>query len=323
MKPMLLLVLALLQAGAVPAPPAADEAVILIPYREIATDGSYCDWGNGHCGVTGRALIMKDLTIEVFHKITQQEAADEGRRRLVKHLAGLRIDSGSRLEDRSELITALTKQLDALPPEETDTSRAMFEARLKLPLRGQDRLMSLVLPAARAVYSGTDATVPAAAEAQTGNSEPRFTGLIVDARHLVARNTRPVPAILPRVLDAQGGVLYSSASVDPLYGGEMGVAAYMQRIHPHRIAPELIRHRPREGGRPLTVKAVSTAGDARCDLVVSDEDASLIREAALTVVLSEARVIVLMPPPPSPEATPVRRRAPQPAGAATPTKDRS
>jgi TolB-like protein len=98
--------------------------------------------------------------------------------------------------------------------------------------------------------------------------EPRgaFSGLIVDARGLSLSRD-----MSPRVLDEDGRIVYPDTRNLPSYDQllDRGLASYYTDP----------RDAVRCGSSPLTVRALSVAGAARTDVVVSMEDARRIREA--------------------------------------------
>ncbi len=109
------------------------------------------------------------------------------------------------------------------------------------------------------------------------------TGLVVDARGLGAR-----PAMSPRILDEDGREVYGSSFVGREYAIQQGMAGYAKN-------PAQASASDRVAGNPLQVKARSVSGQAKTDIVVSNEDAERIRQvAANSEVLQQCRVMIVL-----------------------------
>lgn len=111
-----------------------------------------------------------------------------------------------------------------------------------------------------------------------------YTGLIIDARGLSV-----LPALAPRILDADGKEIYGSANVSREWAVKYGMAGYAK-------TPEQARAiKDRVGENPGFLKAIRADGAAKTDVVLSAEDAVALRATAETLkYLSQARVIVLV-----------------------------
>lgn len=91
--------------------------------------------------------------------------------------------------------------------------------------------------------------------------ERKHTALIVDASGLKVH-----PALSPRLLDEDGGVLYGAEVIQPAALRQHGVAAYARSV-------EAAKHDPRAGATPLVVKA-SSLGPGGTDLVIPKTEAA-------------------------------------------------
>jgi hypothetical protein len=105
------------------------------------------------------------------------------------------------------------------------------------------------------------------------------TGLVVDAHGLGAK-----PALAPRILDAEGKEILSSAMLEPAAARAHGVAAYAKTV-------EEAKKDERVGCAPLVVKATQAKGS---DLVLAMADAKKVRAAASgSPFLREGRVLIV------------------------------
>ncbi len=110
-----------------------------------------------------------------------------------------------------------------------------------------------------------------------------YTGIIVDARGLGVR-----PALAPRLLDQNGGVVYGPGNYTREYAITNGVAGYSKSL-------EAAREDMRVKGNPLIVKAVSVSGANKADVVIANADVMKIKSAdASNGVLRDCRVLILL-----------------------------
>lgn len=110
-----------------------------------------------------------------------------------------------------------------------------------------------------------------------------YSGLIVDAR-----DTGVKPAMVPILLDESGKEVYSPAFVSREFAVQQGVCQYV------RYSQGLAAH-PRVGPRPLLVKGLRTADTTRCNIVISNVDASkLLGTSAHLKFLKQCRVIIVI-----------------------------
>lgn len=154
------------------------------------------------------------------------------------------------------------------------------EVYVKIPLDG---ISDIVLPSSiQATPSVTTwgASAPAAAPARSAV----YTGLVIDARGLGV-----LPALAPRILDADGKELYGAALVSREWALKYGMAGYAKSVDGARGLKDRI------GENPAVIKAVRADGAAKTDLVLSAEDAASIRSATQNLkFLSEARVVFVV-----------------------------
>jgi hypothetical protein len=121
---------------------------------------------------------------------------------------------------------------------------------------------------------GTASSAPASAE---------YTGLVIDARGFGVR-----PAMAPKVMDESGQEVYGSAFVSREYAVQQGMTGYAKDL-------DGARGNDRVTNNPLVVKALRVEGPGKCDLVISDMDAAMLRGAADTRgFLEKCRVMIVV-----------------------------
>lgn len=147
---------------------------------------------------------------------------------------------------------------------------------VEMPLTGALTETVLLEPGHIASHPGQGSSVPAAGSRV-------ITGVVVDARGLDA-----VPAMAPKILDEAGGEVYGTSEVSREYAIQWGVAGY------HNDVGEASRDE-RVAGNPLVVRATRSTGPNGCDLVISEQDAGRIRQAAEQQgFLDECRVMIVL-----------------------------
>jgi len=157
----------------------------------------------------------------------------------------------------------------------SDTS---IEIEMEIHMSG---ISSIVLPPAGYAEAQAGVAPPSA-----GTSAPisgSTTGLIIDARGVGAR-----PAMSPKIVDQNGGVVYGPSSFTRDYAIKFGVAGYSKDI-------ETAKSDPRVVGNPLIVRGIGVQGSNGTDIVVANGDAATIRRAESSgKVLSSCKVMIIL-----------------------------
>jgi len=130
------------------------------------------------------------------------------------------------------------------------------------------------------------APVAGGAPAPAAPSAPRpgtVTGLIVDARGLGLR-----PAMSPKIVDQNGGVVYGPGNFTREFAVKFGVAGYSKNL-------EQAQQDPRVVGNPMVVKGVGVQGANKADLVLATGDVSRVKGADSSgKFLSNCKVMILI-----------------------------
>ena len=130
------------------------------------------------------------------------------------------------------------------------------------------------------------APVAGGAPAPAAPAAPRpgtVTGLIVDARGLGLR-----PAMSPKIVDQNGGVVYGPGNFTREFAVKFGVAGYSKNL-------EQAQQDPRVVGNPLVVKGVGVQGANKADLVLAVGDVSRVKGADSSgKFLSNCKVMILI-----------------------------
>jgi len=129
---------------------------------------------------------------------------------------------------------------------------------------------------------------PAAPEVQAKIEEKldlkklEYTGLIVDARKLGLR-----PALIPKILNQKGEMVYSSQSVAQRELIKMGLVGYAKDV-------DAASKNQRVTADPCIVPGLNAAGEKKTDVVISNRDAQMVLTTApYTGYLKNGRVMIV------------------------------
>ena len=234
--------------------------------------GGQVDWTEG---VVLSRSSATGSTLRGARAVTGQAAVQAARQGLWGGLAQVRLDARQMLgsavmqaEVQRQALEAFIAQ--AAVVETRYLPGGTVETAVQVPFAGQ--LTALLL-------SPSSAMIPDGAPA----AEAVHTGVVIDARGLAIQ-----PALLPRIVDESGQSLYAPEVVDVEAAVQQGYIAYA-RAFGQAPAPARI------GERPLVLRALRVAGDARVDLVLSHAEATRIRDYAATRrLVRQCRVLIVM-----------------------------
>ena len=230
------------------------------------------DWTEGAVLSRGSAT---GTTLRGARALTDRAAVQAARQGLWGGLEQVRLDARQMLgptllqaEAHRQALEALIAQAAAV--ETRYLPGGTVETAVQLPFAGQ--LTALLL-------SPSSAVIP--------DGEPRseavHTGVVIDARGLAIQ-----PALFPRIVDESGQSLYAPEVVDVEAAVQQGYVAYAKAFDQ---APA----QTRIGEHPLVLRALRVAGDTRVDLVLSNAEATRIRDYAATRrLVRQCRVLIVM-----------------------------
>ncbi len=203
-------------------------------------------------------------------------------RNLLEAVRGVRVDSTTTVENfmvTSDVIKTEVSGIiqGATIMDKKYMSDGSVEVTVGMKLSGA--LADALLPKGPAAPPAA----PTAGGAASSAPGQLYTGLIVDARGFGIR-----PAMAPKILNEDGKEVYGSAWVSRDYAVREGMVGYLKD-------PAAAQTNPRVADKPLMVKAVKAAGDARVDVVISNADAAAIQSASQNLsMLEKCRVIILV-----------------------------
>jgi len=204
-----------------------------------------------------------------------QTATQAARQGLLRMFDQVRFDATQMLGQAVRQAEVPRPELEGLVTRATVVETRYFpggavETAVQLPFAGQ--LTALSLPSVSSVTPDSDP-----------RTEAVHTGVAIDARGLAI-----APALFPRIVDERGQTLYAPESVDREAAVQQGYVAYAKAFDQ---APA----QARIGEHPLVLRALRVAGETRVDLVLSDAEATRMRDYAATRrLVRQCRVLIVM-----------------------------
>ena len=256
------------------------------------------DWTKGIVTAWGISTpIKKDAAMpKPPNAKALSEAKNRARHKLLETVIQIQVDANQivgDIADRNKTIMAQIQDMVYHAAEIEKSRRYMsdgsIEVHLQLDLHGG--FAQLILPPQirqiemiKQLKSGENAS-----DLKSNAGANSYTGLLVDAR-----NIKAIPALVPRLLDENLTEVYGPAFVSREFVVQRGMAAYYNDM-------ESANADPRVANQPLVVKALRTDWPRRCDLVISNGDASKLKSASDNLqFLKESRVVIVLSTPSSP-----------------------
>ncbi len=124
--------------------------------------------------------------------------------------------------------------------------------------------------------------VPAKVDEKLDLKKLEYTGLIVDARKLNLR-----PALIPKILNQKGELVYSQQSLDQRDLIKMGLVGYAKDV-------DAAAKNQRVTAEPCVIPGLNATGDKKTDVIISDRDAQIVLTTApYTGYLKNGRVMIV------------------------------
>ncbi len=272
------------------------KAVSMSEWVEKVGQGSV-NWSAGYIEAVGiGAPPDRSVGKATVRPMALRAAKLDAYRNLLEITKGVQVDSRTTIKDFTVESDVINTQVDGLIKgaqvvDQQYMSDGTVEVRLRMPLYGN--LSQIMVPLAiekRKSVSPPEPAAPAppapAAPAPAVTAPPppvTYTGLVVDARGIGAR-----PAMSPRIYDESGKEVYGSANVDREYAVQQGMSGYARDL-------TAAQSNQRVTANPVTVKAMSTGGPGKSDLIISNADAGQIRASAENAsFMKKCRVMIVL-----------------------------
>ena len=243
------------------------------------------DWTTGVITAVGIGAPPAQPANAVQARVMTERAAQVvAYRNLLEAVKGVRVDSTTTVENfinTSDVIRTDVSGIiqGATIMDKKYMSDGSVEVTIGMKLTGAlaDDLLPKAPPTPPTPLTGLTGTLTPASPGQL------YTGLIVDARGLGVK-----PAMAPKILNEDGKEVYGSAWINRDYAVREGMVGYLKD-------PVQAKTNPRVTDKPLMVKALKVAGDARVDMLITNADAAMLHSASENLnMLQNCKVIILV-----------------------------
>jgi hypothetical protein len=165
------------------------------------------------------------------------------------------------------------------PPQETKVIPPVAKPALPPPTPPE---IKVTPPSAEEKKAPATPEVQAKVEEQLDLKKLEYTGLIVDARKLNLR-----PALIPKILNQKGELVYSQQSVDQKDLIKMGLVGYAKDV-------DAAAKNQRVTAEPYVIPGMNATGEKKTDVVISNRDAQIVLTTApYTGYLKNGRVMIV------------------------------
>jgi hypothetical protein len=239
----------------------------------IQKEHGLIDWTQNYIEATGMAVAPKGTAGAQAKALARRGAIVDLQRNLLEFLGGVQVDSRTTMDDfmasdrvRSEVhgIIRNVELLDGTWDGESYT----VSGRVKLP-----QLLVVIVPEieAKAPKPKSQPSAP--------KTSGRFTGLVIDARHLPL-----VPSLSFNLVDESGNEVYGISFADQKFIAQSGLASYYNNI-------EYAKGELRVAANPIVTKAVRL-GSNNVAIVIPNSAASKMRGSSYDF-RKECKVIIV------------------------------
>ena len=225
----------------------------------VKTENGLMNWTENYIEATGMAVAPTGKKGGQGKALARRGATLDLQRNLLEFMKGVRIDGQTTMNDfmaedrvRSE-ISGIIKNVEVMRGE-WDGETYTVTGRIKLP-------------PVRAVVAPKIPVDKSHKEAKPKKSAGRYTGLIIDARHLPL-----VPSMSFRVLDESGKPVYGMEFVDQDRFLQSGLCAYYNNIN-------YAKGEVHVASNPIVTKAVKLK-NGNVDIVIPNSAAAKVRDSS-------------------------------------------
>ena len=236
----------------------------------VKKENGLLDWTENYIEATGMAVAPKGTKGAQAKALARRGATVDLQRNLLEFLVGVQIDSRTTMNDfmaddrvRSE-VHGTIRNIELLDGT-WDGEAYTISGRIKLA-----KLRVIVAPCI---------PIEPVNDPRPSKSSGKYTGLIIDARHLPL-----VPSMTFRVLDQNGRAVYGMDFVDQQHFLQSGLCAYYNNFN-------YAKGEVHVASNPIVAKAVNLSS-GNVDIVISNSDAAKVRGSSYNF-RRECKVIVV------------------------------
>jgi hypothetical protein len=234
------------------------------------------DWTQNYIEATGMAVAPTGKTGAQGKALARRGAIVDLQRNLLEFMVGVQVDARTTMNDfmaedrvRTE-VHGIIRNVELLEGE-WDGEAYTISGRVRLP-----QILTVIMPNIIEIEEKAPKPKPSAAPSKTAG---KFTGLVIDARHL------PItPTLSFRVIDEGGNEVYGIRFADPKFAAQSGLATYYNNI-------DYAKGELRVATNPIVTKAVRLTGDGIV-IVIPNSAASRVRGSSYDF-RKECKVIIV------------------------------
>jgi len=255
------------------------------------------DWEKGIVTAWGISTpVKKDaVTPKSSSPKALSEAKNKARHKLLETVKRIQVDANQSVGDIADRNKTVMTQIQDMVYNAVEIEKlrkymsdGTIEVHLQLNLHGG--FAQLVLPPQIRQIEMIKQLKPeeSALNLKSNAGSNSYTGLLVDAR-----NIKAIPALVPKLLDENLTEVFGPAFVSREFVVQRGMAAYYNDI-------ESAKADTRVANQPLVVRALRTDWPRRCNIVISNGDASKLRGASDNLLfLKQSQVVIVLSAPSS------------------------
>ena len=260
-----------------------------IEYKE----NGYINWTTGAVQAKGVGIPLKKNSgnSSASNMKVLSDAKNDARRNMLNTIKEVRINSVKKAKNYATINNSVAQQLEEiiLKAKENEKLRKYMSdgtvvVYLQLSLYGG--FAQLFLPQE---IKQIESIKQVAIEGKTSSSPPsktsqlkNYTGLVVDASGISVN-----PALAPRLVDEDGKEVYGAAYASREFAVQKGMSGYSKDVKNAKICP-------RVGNKPLSVKGLRTTGLGNCDIVISNADASILRNSSEHLAFLKKCLVIIV-----------------------------
>jgi len=253
------------------------------------------DWAQGIVTAWGISTpIKKDAVMpNTTSPKALSEAKNKARHKLLETVKRVQVDANQNVGDIADRNKTVMAQIQDMVYHATEIEKlrkymsdGSIEVHLQLSLQGG--FAQLILPAQIRQIEMIKQLNPgeSASSLKSNAGSNNYTGLLVDARNIAA-----IPALVPKLLDENLAEVFGPAFVSREFVVQRGMAAFYTDIDSAKADPRI-------ANQPLVVKALRTDWPRRCNIVISNGDASKLKSTSDNLLfLKESRVVIVLSAP--------------------------
>ncbi|WP_051412041.1 LPP20 family lipoprotein [Halonatronum saccharophilum] len=248
---------------------------------EERDEGLY-DWERSIIQATGFGISPSFTKNKTQARIMAREAAiTAAQRRLIELIDGVQIDSKQTVRNAQIESDIIERRISGLLKgarivEEKELDEDSYMVVMEVHLYGKEGVIEAVLP----ILEG-DGKSSRPIDNKEPNVKVNYTGVIINGTSDLK------PALAPNIYSSRGELIYGMDTINVDGVVIDGLVSYSRSLAD-------AKNNSRVGNNPLIIDTKGSRGDYNTDLIVSNNDAKVMKALEREGILSERRVIIVL-----------------------------